>query len=430
MASVGGYDLITWTVVAAFAIANLAVLTAAGPRGASLRSAARRALRRLTGRDDLDWLDWVPVWVGMLVAFGAVVAYGVLSGQYACSPASDGWGLVASGRAFWSGGNPFTASVCGGVHEIPYGFAAVLIDALGSLGGIVGIYAIWGAIAFLVVPLAWRAAGDDRRWVLLYLASSVLLLPLVALQIDGATNAIVPVTVLVALELSRRRERWAAVVGGFLATARFPTAFAQLGLTGSNRRGRAVGFALVAATFVGITALSYLRWGAEFLDPVFVNQISRRSFSLNFYGVLLLANALPTLGVIADVQAVLTLALVLAVFARVRSPILAAALVLTGIALLTPFLSFSILVWLLPVALVGARARWWLWGIGVVGAVNYEVAYLVWAQVDGIPWPSDALDLVLTALLVGLFVELWRAAGRSARAAASGASAPAPSSPG
>ncbi len=414
MAAVGGYDLITWAVVAAFAVANFAVLSAARPHAGAWRAAGRRALQRISGRDDLAWLDWLPVWVGMVVAFAAVVGYGVLSGAYACSPASDGYGLVASGRAFWSGGNPFTASICGGVHEIPYGFAAVLIDALGSLGGIVGIYAIWGAIAFALVPLAWRTAGDDRRWVLLYLASSVLLFPLVALQIDGATNAIVPVTVLAALELTRRRERWAAVLGGFLSTARFPNVFVQLGLAGSARRERAIGFALVAVTFAGITALSYLRWGAEFLDPVFVSQISRRSFSLNFYGVLLLANALPTLGLIAEVQAALTLALVLVVVWRVRSPLLGAALVLTGIALLTPFLSFSILIWLLPVALVGVRARWWLWGIGVVGAVNYEVAYLVWAQLDGLLWPSDVLDLALTALLLGLFVELWREVGRTA----------------
>ena len=179
-------------------------------------------------------------------------------------------------------------------------------------------------------------------------------------------------------------------------------------MTGSNRRYRALGLLLVALTFSGVTALSYVRWGSEFLGPVLLNQIGRRSFSLNFYGVLLFANALPATATVEVIQAVLTLALVAAVFGKVRSPVLSASLVLTGLALVTPFLSFTILIWLLPVALAGARARWWLWGIGVVGAVNYEVAYLVWATLDGVTWPSSILDLALTGLLLGLFVELWR----------------------
>ena len=411
MGSVDSYDAITWAVLAAFASANLLVLFAASERGAPIRRWALRQLKRITRRSDLDWFDWVPVWVGGVAIFSAVVAYGLSSGQYACSPASDAFGLVASGRAFWAGQNPFTASICGGSHEVPYGLAAVLIDALGSLGGIVGIYAIWGLVAFATVPLAWSLAGADRRWVMAYLASSVLLVPLVSTQIDGATNALVPATVLLSLVLARRRERAAAVVGGFLSTARFPNVFPLLGMAGAQRRSRYGSFALIALTFGAISLLSYLHWGMQFLGPVFLDQLGRRSFSLNFYGVLLFGNALPSTVWVEGVQSALTIALVLVVFAKVRSPLLSAALTLTGLALLTPFLSYNILVWLLPVALVGPRARWWLWGIAVVGSVNYDLAYIIWASVDGLTWPSAVLDVVLTGLLVGLFIDLWRQAG-------------------
>lgn len=411
MGSVGGYDAITWAVLAAFAAANLVVLLAAGERGGEIRRWVLRQLQRITRRSDLDWFDWVPVWVGGVAIFSAVVAYGLLSGQYACSPASDAFGLLASGRAFWAGQDPFRASICGGAHEIPYGFAAVLIDGIGSIGGIVGIYAIWGFIAFAIVPLAWAVAGKDRRWVLAYLASSVLLIPLVSTQIDGATNALVPATVLLSLYLARRRERAAAIVGGFLSTARFPNIFPLLSMTGANRRYRVGAFALVALAFAAVSALSYLYWGMEFVGPVFLDQLGRRSFSLNFYGVLLFANALPSTVWVEGIQSALTIALVLVVFVRVRSPLLGAALTLTGVALLTPFLSYNILVWLLPVALIGARARWWLWGIAVVGSVNYDLAYVVWASQYGLTWPSAVLDLVLTGLLLGLFVELWRQVG-------------------
>jgi hypothetical protein len=141
---------------------------------------------------------------------------------------------------------------------------------------------------------------------------------------------------------------------------------------------------------------------------VILNQVGRRSFSLNFYGILLLANALPSSLAVEGAQAGLTVALVLAVFFLVRSPIGAAAIVLTGFALLTPFLSFNILIYLVPVALAGVRARWWLWSITLVGSLNYDLALNVWAWDDGVTWPSAVLDAVLTVLLLALFVDLWR----------------------
>ena len=194
---------------------------------------------------------------------------------------------------------------------------------------------------------------------------------------------------------------------GFLATARFPALFPVLGMSGSFRRRFAAAGALIAV-FAVLTGISYVVWGSQFFSEVFLAQVGRRSFSLNFWGVLLLNGWLPAGNDLAVGQAVLTLALVAVVFFTVRSPIRAAAITLTGVALLTQFLSFDILVWLLPVALVGARPRWWLWAVAVVGSVNYEFALSVGAWTQGILWPSEVLDVVLTVVLLGLFVELWR----------------------
>ena len=406
------FNAVTWTVFAGLATLNLFVLfySTDSRLGAWLRPRILGTLRRLSGRADLRWLDWQPLTVAAGAAFAAVSAYGILSGQYGCHPpgVSDPIGVLNSGKAFWAGTNPFRVADCGGNLDVPYGLAAVLISAVGSFGGLTGIYVVWGAVALSLLPLTWAVAGSDRRPVLLFVGTSVLLVPLVSSQIDGATNAIVPATVLLALYLARRSELLGAAVGGFLSTARFPNLFPVLGATGANRTLRYTAFAIAAASFGGFTAVSYLVWGSNFLGPVFLSQIGRRSFSLNLYGVFLLQNALPSSTAIELVQALLTLALVLVVFFRVRSPVASAAIVLTGIALLTPFLSFNILVWLLPVAITGARARWWLWGVAFVGSLNYDLALNVWAWDDGVAWPSAALDVVLTLLLLALFVELWR----------------------
>jgi len=406
------FNAVTWGVFGALSLLNLVVLLYATDRGASIRPRVLGILRNLSGRADLHWLDWRPFLVAGIVAFAAVSAYGIASGNYGCHPpgVSDPIGVLNSGKAFLAGKDPFYVTDCQGHLEIPYGIASVLLSALGSLGGLPGIYAVWGSVALSIIPLTWAVAGSDRRYVLCFVATSVLLIPLVSSQIDGATNAIVPATVLLSLYLARRSEVLSAAVGGFLSTARFPNLFPILGETGSFPRRRYASFLTAAAAFAAITALTYVIWGSEFLNPVFVQQLGRRSFSLNFYGILLFANALPGGWVVEGIQAVLTLALVLLVFFRVRSPIAAASIVLVGFTLLTPFLSFNILVWLLPVALVSARARWWLWGISFVGSLNYDLALNVWAWDDGVTWPSMVFDVVLTILLLALFLELWREA--------------------
>ncbi len=408
------FNLITWGVFGALSAVNLLVLLYRTERGAALRPKVLRFLRRISGREDLHWLDWRPLLVAATIAFVTVSAYGLLSGNYGCHPpgVSDPIGELSQGRAFLQGKNPFTVPDCGSTIEVPYGFAAVLIDAAGSLGGLPGIYVAWGVVALAIVPLVWLTGGNDRRYVLLYVTTSVLFVPLLSSQIDGATNTIVPTTIFLVLYLGARNEVLAAAIGGFLATARFPNLFPVLGVSGTYPRRRWLSFFAAAASFGAVTLLCFAVWRDGFLTPVFLSQIGRRSFSLNFYGVLLFQNLLPASTWIEGLQAALTVALVFYAFFRVRSPARSVSLVLVGFALLTPFLSFNILVWLLPVALAGARARWYLWFAAFVGSLNYDLGLNVWAWDDGISWPSQVMDVVFTAILLALFVELLRAEAR------------------
>ena len=403
------YNAVTWLVLAALSAVSLLVLLFRTGRGSGVRPWVLGALRRLSRRDDLRWLDWQPLLAAAGIAFACVSAYGILSGQYGCRPGgSDPLTILHSGNAFWAGQSPFRVPQCAHTGQIPYGMAAILLTAIGSLGGLPGVYAVWGVVALSVIPLTWAVAGPDRRYVTVFVSTSVLLVPIVCSQIDGATNAIVPATVLLSLYLASRNELLSAAVGGFLSTARFPNLLPILGETATFRRRQYLSFAVACAVFAAVTALTFAIWGQTFLNIVFVQQLGRRSFSLNIYGILLLSNALPGGIGVEAVQAVLTVALLVAVMVWARSALTAAALMLVGFALLTPFLSYNILIWLLPVALLGARAQWWLWGVGFVGSLNYDLALNVWAWDDGVSWPSMVLDVVLTVLLLLLFVELWR----------------------
>jgi hypothetical protein len=403
------FNAVTWSVLGALAALNLAVLLCRSRWAGRLRPWVLRVLRTLSGRDDLRWLDWQPLLAAAGIAFACVSAYGILSGQYGCRPGgSDPITLLNSGRAFWSGNSPFMVPQCGHSGEIPYGLAAILLTAVGSLGGMPGLYLVWGLVALSIVPLSWAVAGPDRRYATVFVGTSVLFVPVICSQIDGTTNAIVPAAVLASLYLAQRSELLGAVVGGFLSTARFPNLLPIVGETGSFPRRRFLSAAVAIAVFAAVTGLTYVWWGPVFLNTVVYQQLGRRSFSVNVYGIFLLTNSLPSGVGIEAVQATLTLALLVAVFFGARTPLGAAAIVLVGFALITPFLSFTILIWLLPVALLGLRAQWWLWGVALVGSLNYDLALNVWAWDDGVSWPSMAFDVVLTVLLLVLFVELWR----------------------
>jgi hypothetical protein len=402
--------LLPGLLIGVLALVGLVLLLARTEPGPVVPARLVRGLERLTGRPDLGWLRWWHITLVVAVGIAGVMVYDLATGLYGCpgpGQASDIIGFYAQGRALWTGGNPFNVPDCGTTILEPDGLAAVVINALGSLGGVAGVAFVWGAISVALVPLTWWVAGPDRRYLTLIVATSPLYFPLVSSQIDGASNALVPVAVLLTLLLATRGEVLATGVAGFLATQRFPTLFPVLAMSGSFRRRFLSAFALIAVFAAG-TGISFLLWRGNFLGVVFFDEINRHSFSLNFWGVLLLANVFPAGDGLAIAQAVLTLVLVAVVFFTVRSPLRAAAITVTGVALLTQFLSFNILVWLLPVALVGARPRWWLWGIAVVGAVNYNYALGVAAWTQGVLWPSELLDVVLTLLLLGLFIDLWR----------------------
>ena len=404
------FNAVTWAVLGALAALNLLVLLYRSAWGARLRPTVLRTLRRISGRDDLRWLDWQPLLAAAGIAFACVSAYGILSGQYGCHPGgSDPISTLNSGKAFWAGHSPFSVPDCyGNTGEVPYGLAAILLTALGSLGGLPGVYLVWGLVALSVIPLTWAVAGPDRQYATVFVGTSVLFVPIFCSQIDGTTNSIVPATVLLSLYLAQRSELLGSAVGGFLSTARFPNLLPILGQSGAYPRRRCLSFLVALLVFAGVTGLTFLLWGHDFLNIVFFQQLGRRSFSLNLYGIFLLSNTLPGGLGIEVVEGALTLALLVAVFFGARSPLGAASILLVGFALLTPFLSYTILIWLIPAALVGARARWWLWGAAFVGSLNYDLALNVWTWDDGVSWPSMVLDVILTALLLALFIELWR----------------------
>lgn len=403
------FNAVTWLVLGALATVNLLVLVFRSAWGSRVRPWVIRTLRRISGREDLRWLDWQPLLVAAGVAFACVSAYGILSGNYGCRPGgSDPITILNSGKAFWAGQSPFKVSQCAHTGEIPYGLAAILLTALGSLGGMPGVYLVWGLVALSVVPLTWAVAGPDRQYITVFVGTSVLFVPIICSQIDGTTNAIVPAAVLLSIFLAQRSELLGAAAGGFISTARFPNLLPVLGETGAFRRRRIWSFAIALAAFAAVTGITYAVWGQSFLTIVFFQQLGRRSFSVNLYGIFLLTNSLPGGVGIEAVEVAFTLALLGAVLFLCRTPIGAASIMLVGFALLTPFLSYTILIWLLPVALLGARAQWWLWGVAFVGSLNYVLALNVWAWEDGVTWPSMVLDILLTALLLALFVELWR----------------------
>ncbi|HLM90996.1 MAG TPA: hypothetical protein VK424_02955 [Thermoplasmata archaeon] len=406
------YTLLTALFAGVLALLSLLLLIGRTERGAGLRAVLLRALGRGTSRIDLTKFGWWHVAAVVAVVLGAVMGFDIVVGLYACSSSgspSDIIGFLAQGQALWRGSDPFNVPDCGTTILEPDGLAAVVVNGLGSLGGVAGIALVWGAISVAVIPLTWWVAGPDRRYLTLFVAASPLYMPLVATQIDGASNALVPVAVLLTLFLATRGEARATGLAGFLATQRFPILFPILGMSGSFRRRFAAAGALIAVFAAG-TVIAYVAWGSEFFGPVFLDQVGRRSFSLNLWGVFLLQNWLPSGDALAIGQAVLTLVLVGVVFFTVRSPLRAAAITITGVALLTQYLSFNILVWLLPVALVGARPRWWLWGIAIVGSIDYDYALSFAAWTQGVVWPSELLDIVLTVLLLGLLVDLWRSA--------------------
>jgi len=393
------------------AVLGLLVLWYDAPDHVRWRARARRWATRLSGDSDLSWIDARLLTALAAGSFAVGAVMNAALGAYACSPAgpSDLTTLFTSGQEFLRGGNPFTITACGvSGNPVPAGMASVLLDALGSLGGEVGILVVWGAVSVALIPLVWALAGGSRVVTTVWVLVSFLYLPVVAVQVDGASLAIVPLAVLLVLYLARRGWRWAAAFGGFLATGRFPALFPILGATGRAGPRRTAAFAGVLGVFAVVSLATFSVYGSDFTGPVFFLQFARGDFSLNYWGVLEGGGWLAPSTAVTVVQALLTIVLVGVTWVWARSTVGAVAVVLTGIVLLAQYLSFTALVFLLPVALLGPRARWWLWAIGLVAISNYILAIQSLASVGGSVLPSYALDLVLTGLLVGLLVDLFR----------------------
>lgn len=413
--------------VSLFTVLGFLILWYEAPEHAWWRSRVRDWATRLTGRSDLAWVD-LPLLTAIAAAAFAVCASATwVLGGYGCTPGggpSDLTTLVTSGRAFLAGGNPFTITACNhGGNPVPAGMASVLLDALGAVAGPAGVLLVWGAVSVAVLPLIWYVAGPSRAPTTVFVLASFLYLPIVAVQIDGASLALVPFAVLLVLYAARRGWVRAAAVGGFLATGRFPALFPILGASGRAGARRGVAFLSAFGAFAVVTAATFAVYGERFAGPVFWLQFGRSHFALDYWGVLQGEGWLSPSSTLTVVQAGLTLAVVGICWVWARSELGAAAIVLTTGVLLAQYLSFTELVFLVPVALLGTRARWWLWGIGAVAATNYLVVLGSRASVAANSLTSYGFDLVLTALLVGLLVDLVRsergvpAPGKTDRAA-------------
>lgn len=363
--------------------------------------------RRLLHRSDYRWVDLrllLPV-VAVVFAVTAVVQ----SGPVSCASGTDDVGVYwASGRQFLSGGNPFAVASCGHVVLVPYGLPAVLLDALGSLGGRPGVFAVWLLVAASLLWLLGRLGVERRGTVVAYAATSVLYLPLVCGQIDGANNAIVPVAVLAPLVVMSRGWMRAGVVGGILASIKFPS-LAPIAAAASTRGARGwMGIAASVTAFGAVSGITYLAYRSNYLGSVVLSQLGRSDFSLNEFGFLA-PNGLGVPGVgLLGVQAGALLAVLVFVAVRRWEPTAAAGLMLLALTLATQFLSFNFLIWLLPVALLGDAARRWLYLVGLIGTVDYLVALGILDWNYGIVWPSELLAGAITLALVGLAVRLVR----------------------
>ena len=414
--------------IALWGIAGFLVLWYESPNHTVWRERVQRLLRWLSTGGRREWID---VW---RLSLAAAVAYAVgaivngLLGSYGCpSGPSDATTLSTSGQAFLGGRDPFTIAACGTTgNPVPAGLASVLIDSIGSLAGVVGILIVWGAISVAIIPLLWALSERDRRLTTIWVLASFLYLPIVAVQVDGASLALVPMTILLTIYLARRGWPRAAAIGGFLSTGRFVSLFPVLASTGRAGPRRIVAFSLALGVFAAVTGITVAIYGSQFTGPVFFLQFGRGGYSLNYWGILQGTGWLVPSAAVTAIQAGLTVALVAVAWRWGRSAIGSAALVLTGTLLLAQFLTYPELIFLLPLALLGTRIRWWLWAIGLVGISNYLLAVQSFSELGGSPIPSYGLDLILTGLLLALFLHLLRTeiGGRKA-AALSGPVAPA-----
>jgi hypothetical protein len=380
---------------------NAIVLAYRWPRSASVRRWIDRCQARLTGRPDWSWLRLSTLMVPLVALTIVNVVWQV--GTLHC--ADDSLAIFASGQAALHGQNPFQVSYCNEpfLENIPYGLAAVSLNALGALAGsVAGIWIVWQLVALAVVPLVWEVAGPDRRYLSVLAATSVLYLPNIATNI-GVDNAVVPVSVLLMLYALQRADRssvgWKALAA-FLSTARFPALFPLLGSSGATRE-RLRQFLGVVAIFLAAALLSYALWGWDAISIVYLGQFSRLSGgTLNFFAVLLEQGwLLPSL-VSAAIQGGAVVALALYVALRRYSARAAVALPLLGVMLLSQYLNFHFVVWIVPLVLLGYETNVWLYVYGIGAAFDETVTERYFGMTLGLWGPYEVMGVLLSLVLL------------------------------
>ena len=405
-------------------VVNAVVLAYRWPRVPRVRRWIDRWQTKVTGRPNWGWLGLGTLMVPLAALSLVNVAWQV--GTLHC--ADDSLALLASGQAALHGGNPFLISFCSRPtpDPIPYGLPAVALDALAAASGsVAGVWVVWQFLALSAVPLVWKVAGADRRYVTVLAASSVLYLPNIVTNI-GVDIAIVPVSVLVMLcALEARcdgRHRWSHGVRGvaaFLSAARFPALFPLLGSSAASGPGRWRMSATVLGVFLGTVLVSYALWGWDAVSVVYLGEFSRSSGNtLNLLAVLVRQGwLLPSL-VSAAVQGGVLLALVVWVYYRAYSPRAACAIPLIGVMSLSQYLNFHFLVWLLPLVLLSSAVNAGLFAYAVVAAVDEVVTQQYLGMALGIWWPYEVLGVVLSGLLIYLLVRILREEEARIRSAA------------
>jgi hypothetical protein len=371
---------------------------------AAFRARVDRSLiaRRRT-LPSLPW-DWRVVTLVLGVVF--LVAAFVQSAPIPCSAGEDDTlALLQSGRNVLSGGNPFVTTQCGHYVLIPYGVASVLGDALGSLGGRVGIWLVWNVAALALIPLTWFLAGAYRWYTTLFVATSMLYAPLVVGSIQGGHSAVVPIAALLGIGLALRRNPFAGAWAGFLSTVKFPSLFPFWGgLAGVGSRWWRELF-ISAVVFGALSLLVGALWGSSADNLLFTQQLSRADFSINEFGVLIPIGRMPPTLVLEILQGISLLAALAFVHLRRWSAVPAVALLSVVVALVAQRFTSNFMIWLLPVALLGPVYSRWLFAIGVVGVLDATMALPICSS-SGACGPSEALGGVFGLLLVILLVQI------------------------
>ena len=377
------------------------------PRVPGFRAAVDRGLLRpLRNLWTGSW-DWRIIALALGVVF--VAAAFVQSAPISCASGEDDTlVLLQSGRHFLAGQNPFMTFQCGHEVLVPYGIASALLDAVGSLGGRVGIWLVWNLVALALIPLTWALAGPQRWYATVFVATSMLYAPDVIGSIQGGHSSVVPVTALLGIWLALRRSPMAGTVAGFLSTVKFPSLFPFWGGLSGVGRGRWVALLSSIVVFGVLSALVGLIWGGYAYTLLFTQQLTRADLSINEFGVLIPLHAVPPGYVLTAIQGVALLAALVFVHARRWPAVPAIALLTVVVALVAQRLTPEFMIWLLPVALLGPAYCRWLFALGVVGVLDGTLAIPACTN-TGACAVSEGLGglfgLLLVILLVLLLVE-------------------------